>query len=217
MQWMLNNKFKMKNHFSLPNSGHNFDAKGSKLGMWLFLFTELLLFGGLFLTYLVYRNLYHEAFLQSSFHLNKWAGFTNTIVLLTSSMTVAMSIVALKKGAKNKAIWLLALTIIAAGIFMVIKYFEWSVKFEHGLFPGMDHYMSMEPGEKIYFFLYFFMTGLHGLHVIIGAVFIAVVIKKIANSKVNKDRVSLHENAGLYWHLVDLVWIYLFPLFYLIR
>ncbi len=207
----------MEHSFSLPNSGHNFDAEASKLGMWLFLFTELLLFGGLFLVYMVYRSLNHEAFIEASHHLNVWAGTTNTIVLLASSLTVAMSITALQQGNKKRSLLLLTITFIAAGVFLVIKYFEWSAKFEHGLFPGMEHYSQLPTGERLYFYLYFFMTGLHGLHVIIGGIFLAVVMVKIKSGKVHKDRISLLENGGLYWHLVDLIWIYLFPLFYLIH
>lgn len=207
----------MNHSFTLPNSGHNFDAKASKLGMWLFLYTELLLFGGLFLVYMVYRFLNQDAFLEASYELNVWMGTINTIILLTSSMTVAMSITALQKGDKKLSIILLWITIAAAMAFLVIKYFEWAAKFEHGLFPGMEHYGAMPVGERLYFYLYFFMTGLHALHVIVGGVFIIVVIKKIENGSVNQKRYSLLENSGLYWHLVDLVWIYLFPLFYLIH
>ncbi|RLD37500.1 MAG: cytochrome c oxidase subunit 3 family protein [Bacteroidetes bacterium] len=207
----------MNHTFTLPNSGHNFDAKASKLGMWLFLYTELLLFGGLFLVYMVYRFLNQEAFLEASYELNVWMGTVNTIILLTSSLTIAMSITALQKGDKKLSVILLWLTIAAALAFLVIKYFEWSAKFEHGLFPGMEHYDALPVGERLYFYLYFFMTGLHALHVIVGAVFILVVVKKINNGSVNQKRYSLLENSGLYWHLVDLVWIYLFPLFYLIH
>ncbi|MDP2724293.1 MAG: cytochrome c oxidase subunit 3 family protein [Bacteroidales bacterium] len=207
----------MNHSFTLPNSGHNYDAKASKMGMWLFLYTELLLFGGLFLVYMVYRSLNQTDFLLASFNLNVWMGTANTIVLLTSSMTVAMAISALQMGDAKKSITLLVLTISAALIFLVVKYFEWSAKFEHGLFPGMDHFNQLPNGEKLYFYLYFFMTGLHGLHVIIGGLFILVVINKIKNGKVNKNRYQLLENSGLYWHLVDLIWIYLFPLFYLIH
>lgn len=203
--------------FVLPNSGHNFDAKASKMGMWLFLFTELLLFGGLFLVYMIYRYLNQDAFLLASFELNVWMGTINTIVLLTSSMTIAMAITALQKGNTKLAISLSWLTILAALGFLVIKYFEWSSKFEHGLFPGMDHFDGLPLGERLYFYLYFFMTGLHALHVIVGGVFIAVVIRLIKKGKVTKERYSLLENSGLYWHLVDLIWIYLFPLFYLIH
>ena len=207
----------MNHTFTLPNSGHNFDAKASKLGMWLFLYTELLLFGGLFLVYMVYRFLNQEAFLEASYELNVWMGTINTVILLTSSLTIAMSITALQKGDKKLSVILLWATIAAALAFLVIKYFEWSAKFEHGLFPGMEHYDALPVGERLYFYLYFFMTGLHALHVIVGAVFILVVVKKINNGSVNQKRYSLLENSGLYWHLVDLVWIYLFPLFYLIH
>jgi cytochrome c oxidase subunit 3 len=203
--------------FVLPNSGHNFDAKASKMGMWLFLLTELLLFGGLFLVYMIYRYLNQDAFLLASFELNVWMGTINTIVLLTSSMTIAMAITALQKGNAKLAITLSWVTILAALGFLVIKYFEWTSKFEHGLFPGMDHFDGLPLGERLYFYLYFFMTGLHALHVIVGGVFIAVVIRLIKKGKVTKERYSLLENSGLYWHLVDLIWIYLFPLFYLIH
>ena len=109
------------------------------------------------------------------------------------------------------------MTILAALFFLVVKYLECSAKFEHGLFPGMDHFNQLPNGEKLYFNLYFFMTGLHGLHVIVGGIFIVIVVFKIKSGKVNKDRYQLLENSGLYWHLVDLIWIYLFPLFYLIH
>ena len=207
----------MEHSFSLPNSGHNYDAKASKLGMWLFLYTELLLFGGLFIVYMVYRALNPEAFLFASFELNVWMGTINTVVLLTSSMTVAMSITAVQKGNAKLAVRLLDLTVLAAVVFLVIKYFEWGAKLEHGLFPGMDHFSTLSYGQQLYFYLYFFMTGLHGLHVIVGMVFILVVMQKLKNGTINKNHYQLQENAGLYWHLVDLIWIYLFPLFYLIH
>lgn len=207
----------MSEPFVLQNSGHNRDDVASKMGMWLFLFTELLLFGGLFLVYLIYRYVNPEDFFNAHLDLNVLIGTINTIVLLTSSMTVAMSITATQKGDTKKALWLLWITIIAALIFMVNKYFEWTVKFDHGLFPGMDHYNHLPHGERLFYFLYFMMTGLHALHVIVGGIFIYVVIRYIKKGKVNKNRYMLQENAGLYWHLVDLIWIYLFPLFYLIK
>jgi len=207
----------MDTTFVLPNSGHHRDDMSSKMGMWLFLFTELLLFGGLFLVYMIYRFKYHDAFLHASYDLNVWFGGVNTIVLLASSMSVAMSITAMQKGNAKLAKNLIWLTIIAAGVFLVIKSFEWSAKFEHGLFPGMEHYNSMGNGERLFFFLYFFMTGLHALHVIIGAIFLYFIIRAIEKQKVRQDKYMFLENGGLYWHLVDLIWIYLFPLFYLIH
>lgn len=204
-------------HFVLPNSGHNYDPESSKLGMWLFLFTEILLFGGLFIVYFVYRTINSEAFLQASHELNITMGTINTIILITSSMTVAMAITALQKGKEKFAINLLWITLLFAIAFLVNKYFEWSIKIGHGIFPGLEHYNGLETGQKLYFFLYFFMTGLHALHIIVGAIFIGFVIKGIQEEKVTPKRISLLENSGLYWHLVDLIWIYLFPLFYLIN
>lgn len=207
----------METTFILPNSGHNRDDVSSKLGMWLFLFTELLLFGGLFLVYMVYRFIYDAAFLHASLNLNVWFGGVNTVVLLTSSMTVAMSITAMQKGNTKLSKNLLWLTILAALTFLVIKSFEWAAKFEHGLFPGMAHYSQLPNGDRLFFFLYFFMTGLHALHVIVGAVILLFVIRGIGKNNVRQDKYMFLENGGLYWHLVDLIWIYLFPLFYLIH
>lgn len=207
----------MDSTFVLPNSGHNRDDASSKMGMWLFLFTELLLFGGLFLVYMVYRFKFDEAFLHASYELNVWFGGVNTVVLLTSSMTVAMSITAMQLGKIRLSRNLIWVTIIAAGIFLVIKSIEWSAKFEHGLFPGMAHYSEMGNGERLFFFLYFFMTGLHALHVIVGAILLLFVIRAINKQQVTQDKFMFLENGGLYWHLVDLIWIYLFPLFYLIH
>ncbi|MBN1339808.1 MAG: cytochrome c oxidase subunit 3 family protein [Bacteroidales bacterium] len=203
--------------FSMINSGHLRDDEASKLGMWLFLFTELLLFGGLFLVYTIYRFMNPEAFLMASYELNVVLGAINTVILLTSSWTVAMSISAIQKGNKDLSVTFLIITIVLAALFLVNKYFEWSAKIDHGIFPGMEHYTEMEPGQKLFFFLYYFMTGLHGLHVIIGAVFIWVVIHHISKGKITQDNFILQENAGLYWHLVDVIWIFLFPLFYLIH
>jgi cytochrome c oxidase subunit 3 len=141
----------------------------------------------------------------------------NTIVLLASSMTVAMSITAMQQGRARLSKNLIWITIISAGIFMVIKSIEWSSKFEHALFPGMSHFNELGDGERLFFFLYFFMTGLHALHVIVGAVLLLFVIRAINQKRVTQDRYMFLENGGLYWHLVDLIWIYLFPLFYLIH
>ena len=202
--------------FVLVNSGHNRDDEASKLGMWLFLFTELLLFGGLFLVYTIYRYLNADAFLHASYNLNVILGTVNTIVLLTSSWTVAMAVTAMQKGNIKLSVKLIDATIFFAMIFLVIKYFEWTAKFEHGLFPGMEHYNQLIPGSKLFFFLYFFMTGLHGVHVIVGGVILLFVQHAIKNKKTNPGKYMFLENAALYWHLVDVIWIFLFPLFYLI-
>ncbi len=200
-------------------SGHaaHRDDEASKIGMWLFLFTELLLFGGLFLVYTIYRNLNPAAFAHASQELSVAFGTINTVVLITSSLTVALSISAIKDNKPKLAKNLLWLTLIFAAVFMVNKYFEWSAKIHHGLFPGMEHFMQLPPGEALFFFLYFFMTGLHALHIIAGSIFIGVVIAQLNKGKIKHDDYILQENAGLYWHLVDVIWIYLFPLFYLIH
>lgn len=203
--------------FVLVNSGHNRDDEASKLGMWLFLFTELLLFGGLFLVYTIYRYLNADAFLHASYNLNVILGTVNTVVLLTSSWTVAMAVTAMQKGDIKLSVKMIDATIFFAVVFLVIKYFEWTAKFEHGLFPGMEHYNTLVPGSKLFFFLYFFMTGLHGLHVIVGSVILIFVLTAISKKKTNPGKYMFLENAALYWHLVDVIWIFLFPLFYLIH
>lgn len=192
------------------------DDEASKLGMWLFLLTELLLFGGLFLVYAIYRNMNADAFHHAASHLDVTLGTINTIILITSSFTVALSVTAIQKGNTKLAQRLLYLTLIFAMAFMVNKLFEWNAKFEHGIYPGSEHFAELPAGEGLFYLLYYFMTGLHGLHVIVGGVFIGVIIAKIKKGKLAADNFALHENAGLYWHLVDLIWIFLFPLFYLL-
>lgn len=192
------------------------DDEASKLGMWLFLFTELILFGGLFLVYSIYRLMNPEAFAAGSFHLDVSIGAINTVVLISSSATVALSITAIQLKKKKLTIYLLLFTILAAVVFMINKYFEWGHKFELGLFPGGDAFNALVGGERLFFVLYYFMTGLHGLHVIIGAALIGWVAWEVKVGKQSHDNFAFLENAGLYWHLVDLIWIFLFPLMYLI-
>ncbi|MFV0379065.1 MAG: cytochrome c oxidase subunit 3 family protein [Mangrovibacterium sp.] len=196
----------------------HYDAEGSKIGMWLFIFTELLLFGGLFIIYSVYRFMNQDAFQLAAEELNRTVGIINTIILLVSSMTIAMSTSALAKRQKGTTIFLLEVTLMLGLIFLINKYFEWGIKFEHGIFPGSEYMLdNLSQGEILFFGLYFVMTGLHALHIVIGMILIGVTLAKVHNGKVNPERSSLLENAGLYWHLVDLIWIFLFPLFYLIH
>ncbi len=193
------------------------DDIGSKMGMWLFLFTEVLLFGGMFLVYAVYRFEYIDQFHLAAMELNTGLGTLNTLVLLTSSLTVALSILALQKGDKFISIVLLVLTILLALFFMVNKYFEWSAKISHGIYPGSEELLNKQSGEILFFGLYYVMTGLHGLHVLIGIILLTFMLVFIIRGTVNKDNFVKLENSGLYWHLVDLIWIFLFPLFYLIQ
>ncbi|MCB9206625.1 MAG: cytochrome c oxidase subunit 3 [Ignavibacteriales bacterium] len=207
----------MSNHTAEVTHHVHRDDVGARMGMWLFLFTELLLFGGMFLVYAVYRHEYIDQFRVAAMALNTTVGALNTIILLTSSLTVALSIAALQKGNKSLSIMLLVMTNILAFAFMVNKYFEWSEKIHHGIFPGSETLLNLPDGQILFYGLYYIMTGLHGLHVIIGLIFLSIVLGFIITGSVNKDSYVKLENAGLYWHLVDLIWIFLFPLFYLIQ
>jgi cytochrome c oxidase subunit 3 len=207
----------MEEHVHHVEHPDMYDPESSKIGMWLFIFTELLLFGGLFLVYSVYRFMNPDAFHMAAVELNTTIGAFNTVILLISSMTIAMSTSALQKGQKNLTIGLVVITFLIGIGFLVNKWFEWGVKFDHGIWPGSEHMIeNMSQGEILFFGLYFVMTGLHALHIIIGLVIMGFAIRGINNGKVNVERPSMLENAGLYWHLVDLIWIFLFPLFYLI-
>lgn len=199
------------------NSHVHRDDVGAKIGMWLFLFTELILFGGMFIVYAVYRFTYRDFFALASKELDVFIGLINTLVLLTSSLTMAMSITALRKGDKKLSLVFLGSTIFFAFLFLVNKYFEWSAKFEHGLFPGSNELLTLPRGEIIYFGLYYVMTGLHALHVLIGIVILVFMFVFVWKEKVTQDYYIMLENSGLYWHLVDIIWIFLFPLFYLIH
>ena len=192
------------------------DTVGAKLGMWLFLFTELLLFGGLFILYSVYLARYPQQFSTGGRQLDLVFGATNTVVLLTSSLSAAMAVTAVKRGERRLTLALLSGTLGCAAMFLVIKYLEWSAKIGHGIFPGSAKLIAGAPGESVFFGLYYLTTGLHGIHVVIGAALIGWIGIKVKSGAIHTgDNVSL-ENVTLYWHLVDLVWIFIFPLYYLI-
>jgi cytochrome c oxidase subunit 3 len=184
--------------------------------MWLFLFTEMLLFGGLFIVYSVYRLRNPVAFHLAAKELSVLIGTINTIILLVSSTTIAMSITAIQKKNKKLALLLLTLTIVLGLAFLVNKYFEWGEHIKEHIYPGSSVLALRGHGDVLFYGLYFFMTGLHALHIIIGLVFIMVITASILRDKINSENYVLLENSGLYWHLVDLIWIFLFPLFYLI-
>ena len=216
--------------------------EGSKLAMWLFLATELLLFGVLFATFIVFHVKYLDSFKLSHYSLDKVMGGTNTLVLILSSLCVALALDSIQRGRRKLCCWLLTGTIVLAGVFLVIKYFEYSHKFHIGIFPGdagvikdpVSHtyvntkeYISglfTDPGEikhmlngiNLFFAMYFVMTAIHGLHVIIGMSVLAWICYKCANGRYTHWAYTEVENGALYWHLVDLIWIFLFPLFYLI-
>lgn len=191
------------------------DYGGSKIAMWLFLLTEILLFGGLFILYSAYRSKYPHEFHDAGGELNYVIGVINTLVLLTSSVSMALSITAVQKGKQRLAMLLVGATIVLGAIFLVNKYFEWSVKFHHGLYPNGPELLKRAPGEVLFFGLYFTMTGLHGLHVIAGITLLSVMLVLLGRGRIQRGNYGKLENSGLYWHLVDVIWIFLLPLFYL--
>ncbi len=192
------------------------DDTGARFGMWLFLYTEVILFSGLFILYAVSLARHPHEFAEASHKLNIYFGTVNTLVLLTSSLTIALAITAIQRNKIRQTIILSVITIVLAIVFLINKYFEWSAEIGHGIYPGSEHLAEMGPGITVFFNLYYFTAGLHGLHVLIGSSLIGVVAILVAKGKVTSDRYTLLENSALYWHLVDLVWIFLFPLYYLI-
>lgn len=198
------------------HAGHEHrDDFADKLGMWLFLVTEIVLFGGLFIGYSYMRSQYAAEFHHGGGELNGTLGIINTVVLLTSSLTMVLSIAALQRADLAKAKALLLSTIGLGAVFLVIKAFEWSAKFHHGLYPGAAELAKRAPGEQVFFGLYFTMTGLHGVHVIAGMSVLGWMYTLLSRGRINADRYVVLENGGLYWHLVDVIWIFLLPLFYL--
>ena len=191
------------------------DYEGSKLGMWLFLFTEILLFGGLFILYSAYRARYPLEFHEGGQHLNVVIGVANTVILLTSSLTAAISITAIQKGNRRLTILCLIGTILLGAAFLVNKYLEWSGEIHRGLYPNSPVLLRHPNGDQIFFGLYYSMTGLHGIHVIAGMTVLSFMLVFVIRNKVTSSDYNKLENSGLYWHLVDVIWIFLLPLFYL--
>lgn len=192
------------------------DSTGKKLGMWLFLYTEIILFGGLFVLYAVYFSKYSADFAAAGKELDTVFGAVNTVILLFSSFLVAASITALRKN-QSKLSLVFLIGAIACGLtFLVIKYFEWGHKIELGIFPNSANLWEGEPGRALFFGLYYTITGLHGVHIIIGSTLLVVTAVMIFRKKTTATSYTLLDNSGLYWHLVDVIWIFIFPLFYLV-
>lgn len=194
------------------------EFEASKQGMWLFLVTEVLMFGGLFVAYGIFRGLYPEMFHEAHKMLAVNMGALNTVVLITSSLTMALAVTATQSNQREKAIRYLIATFIFACCFLVVKYFEYTHKFHDGLLPGglFTNTELTHPKTPLFFSLYFLMTGLHGIHVLIGMGVIAWMIKRSMNREFSSEFYTPVELVGFYWHFVDLVWIYLFPLLYLV-
>ena len=192
------------------------DYTGAKLGMWLFILSELLLFGGMFILYAAHRYKTPADFHNASTELDVILGTLNTIILLTSSLSVAVSITAIQKGDRGLSMVLLMVTMALGLLFLVNKGLEWTTKIGHGIYPNSPALLARPKGEILFFGLYYVMTGLHGLHVLVGVCVLSVMLTLIAKHKINQMHFTPLENSGLYWHLVDIIWIFLYPLFYLI-
>jgi len=231
-----------------PHHQHHFTTMEqqfdtSKIGMWLFLATEVLLFGGLFVGFGMMQARYPREFVEAHTHLVRWQGALNTVVLLISSFTMVLAVQAAKKSEKGKQVLFLGLTILCACIFLVVKYFEYSHKYEEGWLPGRFYSYKGDsipachaapPGEAAaaapaanaapctngyatFFSFYFMMTGLHGFHILAGIAVLTWILFRAKRGEFSASYYTPVDLVGLYWHLVDLIWIYLFPLYYLIQ
>jgi cytochrome c oxidase subunit 3 len=180
--------------------------ESAKLGVWTFLATEVLLFGALFTAYTIFRMKYPELFRVEHAKLDRVLGAVNTVVLITSSFTVVLGVDAIRRGKARLLEAYFGATILLAAVFLCVKYVEYAAKFHHGLYPRTN----------LFFSLYFMMTGLHGAHVLLGMTVLTYVIVLSRRGRLSANYYTPVEMSGLYWHFVDLVWIYLFPLLYLV-
>ena len=208
-------------HEHHPKLQHHFysmeqQLEASTLGMWVFLVTEIMFFGGLFMAYLVYRHAYPDAWAAGSNHLNVPLGALNTAVLIISSLTMAMAVRSAQVGSRKGQLVNLVLTILLGTTFLVVKYFEYKSKFEHHLVPGPNFDPALKGPQEIFFSLYFVMTGIHAAHMVVGIGLMLVILAMAYKGKFSPDYYNPVEISGLYWHFVDIVWIFLFPLLYLL-
>ena len=206
--------FHVAHHFD--SADVQFDA--GRMGVWLFLVTEILLFGGLFCAFAVFRSWYYADFVEAHHHLDKVMGAVNTVVLICSSFTMALAVRSAQMNERKRTTWLLAATLAFAAVFLGIKYVEYAHKFHEGLLPGSYFHAQGFQGKYagVFFAIYFMMTGIHGLHILIGMGLNGWVLARYARGEFSSRYYAPVEGVGLYWHLVDLVWIYLFPLLYLV-
>jgi len=207
-------EFHVAHHFD--SADVQFDA--ARMGVWLFLVTEVLLFGGLFCAFFVFRSWYFADFVEAHHHLDRTLGAVNTLVLIGSSLTMALAVRAAQMDDRKLVTWLLAVTLACAAVFLAIKFVEYRHKFHEGLLPGRYFTAEGFHGHHagIFFAIYFMMTGIHGLHILIGMGLIGWVLGRNQRGDFSSRYYAPIEGVGLYWHLVDLVWIFLFPLLYLI-
>ncbi|MBI2519824.1 MAG: cytochrome c oxidase subunit 3 family protein [Bdellovibrio sp.] len=187
------------------------------LGIWLFLATEVLMFGGLFVAYAIFRNMYPSVFHDASQLLDMQLGAMNTVILIASSYCMAQAVHYTQKGETHHAFTLILLTILCALFFLGVKYFEYQHKFHEGLLPGMNFTHANATREMgIFFGLYFVMTGLHAIHILVGIGLMAWLLLRFKRNEFSPHYFIPVDGVGLYWHIVDIIWIFLFPLLYLI-
>jgi cytochrome c oxidase subunit 3 len=230
-----------EHHVSLPQHRHHFETpeqqrEAGTFGMWLFLLTEIMFFGGLFFAYLLYRNWYNPAFVAASNQLSIPLGTVNTAVLISSGFFMALAVWAAEVKKKSLLVIFLVLTTLFGLVFLGVKYFEYKEKWEKHHIPGASFDISefvnpqaygltkeqplspdMAQKTQVFFSLYFAMTGMHAIHMIIGIGLLVWLIPRAQRGDFSSGYVAPIENFGLYWHFVDIVWIFLFPLLYLIN
>lgn len=232
-------------HFTDLDQQH----EAGKQGVWLFMATEIMMFGGLFVGYFIYRFMYPDTYMAGGDSLAWHLGALNTLVLLFSSGTMAQAVTETMRGNNKKALTYVYITTACALIFMVVKYFEYTAKIDNGMFPGFEMWNAqsaidyanghlradagftlanlgagdvLQPGQvdgkslKLFFVLYFAMTGLHGFHILVGIGLMLWLVKRLKNNEFGPKYYTAVEGVGLYWHIVDIIWIFLFPLMYLI-
>lgn len=211
---MANHTLALRHHFDDVEQ----QKSASTFGMWVFLVTEILFFGGMFCCYTVYRSLYPAAFGHASNHLDVILGAVSTAVLICSSFTMACAVNSAATGAKHALVAFLWVTILFAAAFLAVEMSEWHMLYKEGLMPGFNFtYHDVDPGHvQLFFCMYFAMTGLHASHVTIGIGLLAVMAFRASRGVFTPQYYTPIEISGLYWHFVDLVWIFLFPLYYLI-
>lgn len=197
------------------------DYYGGKLGFWLFMLTEVMMFGAMFLVLTYYFSLHQADFIEASSELNVLLGGTNTVILLISALTMGLGLLKMRNGDIAGAKLMIWATILLALIFLGIKGVEWTHEYQHGVFLGLDALQSgneySKPfGQILFFGMYFTMTGLHGVHIIIGIGLMLWLLKRINAGKVTPEHNILHFNIALYWDLVHLIWVFVFPYFYMI-
>lgn len=212
----LVNGVQVASHFK--DEVHQYSS--NKEGIWLFMATEILMFGGLFVGYTIYHTIYPEMFAEGAKYLDWKMGFVNTLVLIFSSFTMALGIYYNQKNQSKKATIALAATIFCGAVFMVIKYFEYTHKFHLGIYPGrmldIDKVHPVHANLGMYFGFYYCMSGLHGIHVLIGMGLITWCLIRNMRGEFHSNYYTPVEGVGIFWHIIDLIWIFLFPLLYLV-